>query len=85
MTIFDNPFQNAASKYKAQFLTNPAPSKPIHLAPPIDYLDGTTDEYVLVNGNRISVEKYNSVWHPPKLPTHPKGYKGSNPDKNKVV
>ena len=42
-------------------------------------------EHILENGNTILKKKYDSVWNPKRGIVMPEGYKGTNPDKTKVV
>lgn len=84
--IFDNPFQEAASQFKSQFMSNPTPSKKANIAPIVigDYIENDEVWYVLENGNSILKTKYDSIWHPIKTPIFPKDYKGENNDKTKI-
>lgn len=85
--IFDNSFQDAATKFKSEFMDNHKSSKPIYTAPEIRCQETFANGevwYHLLNGNSILKEKYDAMWHPHKQAIHPKGHKGDNPDKTKV-
>lgn len=84
--VFNNPFQVAASEYKAEFLDNRKISKPVYLAPEIvgEYEENEETWYKLANGNTILKEKYIAMWRPVKTPVLPLHHKGDNPDKTKI-
>lgn len=84
MKQFENSLQSALESFQMKLNTEPIPktSKPVYRAPVIDSEENGV--CYLTNGNTITREKYDAMWHPVRAKVFPLKYKGENPDKTKV-